>query len=95
MESVVSIAFSGERLLALLAGVFGGLALLLSIIGLYGLLAYDVAPGPEIGLRMALGAQRRVVIAMVLRRSVGLVLLGTALGMPAAFVASRIVWDRI
>lgn len=79
-----------ERLLALLAAMFGGLALVLAIIGLYGLLAYGVArQSREIGLRMALGAQRRGVIAMVLRRAVGLVLLGTALGLPAALVASR------
>ncbi len=79
-----------ERLLALLAAMFGGLALVLAIIGLYGQLAYGVAQqAGEIGLRMALGAQRRGVIAMVLRRAVGLVLVGTALGLPAALVASR------
>jgi predicted permease len=81
-----------ERMMATLASGFGVLALLLACIGLYGLLAYSVARRTkELGIRMALGAQRRGVIAMVVRNAVTLVLVGIALGLPAAWAASRLV----
>jgi putative ABC transport system permease protein len=79
-----------ERLLARLAGAFGVLALILAFIGLYGLLAYGVLQqARETGIRMALGAQRSVVIATVVKRAFALVLVGIAFGLPAALVASR------
>jgi predicted permease len=79
-----------ERLLATLAGGFGALALVLACTGLYGLLAYSVARRTrEIGIRMALGARPTRVTAMVVRSVVGLVLAGTALGIPAALAISR------
>jgi putative ABC transport system permease protein len=81
-----------ERLMATLAGGFGILALGLACIGLYGLLAYSVARRTkEIGIRMALGAQRRRVIALVLTGTARLVGIGIAVGLPAAWVASRAV----
>jgi putative ABC transport system permease protein len=79
-----------ERLMATLAGGFGILALLLACIGLYGLLAYRVARlTREIGIRMALGAERKQVTAMVLRGAARLVAFGVVLGLPAAWGTSR------
>jgi putative ABC transport system permease protein len=79
-----------ERMLATLAGAFGLLALMLTCIGLYGLLAYSVVRRTkEIGIRMALGAQRTPVVLMVLKDAARLVVIGVALGLPAAWAASR------
>jgi predicted permease len=79
-----------ERLLATLSGFFGGLALLLASIGLYGILSYGVASRTkEIGIRMALGAQPREVLSLVLREAVVLVLVGVMVGLPVIFAATR------
>jgi predicted permease len=79
-----------ERMLATLASGFGVLALLMSCMGIYGLLAYSVARRTkEMGIRVALGARRGQVIAMVVKSAVGLVLIGVAMGLPAAWAASR------
>jgi ABC-type antimicrobial peptide transport system permease subunit len=79
-----------ERLIAMLSGFFGGLGALLAAIGLYGLLAYTVARRTnEIGIRLALGATRRSVIAMVLRSALGLVSAGVAIGVPVALWGRR------
>ena len=76
--------------MATLAGGFGAVALILASVGLYGLLAYSVARRTtEIGIRMALGAQRSGVIAMVIKSAVRLVLIGVAAGLPMAWAASR------
>jgi predicted permease len=85
-------SFRRETLMAKLAGFFGVLALLLAAVGLYGLLAYTVTRRTsEIGIRMALGAQRRQVLWMVLGSALRLVAIGVALGLPAAWWASRLV----
>jgi putative ABC transport system permease protein len=79
-----------ERMMATLAAGFGLLALTLACVGLYGLLAYSVAQRTkEIGIRMALGAQGRWVIALVLKGGARLVLIGVGLGLPLAWAASR------
>lgn len=79
-----------ERLMATLASGFGLLALALAGVGIYGLLAYGVARRTkEIGIHMALGAQRRRVIALVLRGARKSLLIGLAIGLPAAMAASR------
>lgn len=79
-----------ERMLAMLASGFGFLALMLVSIGLSGLLAYGVPRrSKEIGIRMALGAERRRVVALVLRSAARLVLAGIALGVPAALAVSQ------
>jgi putative ABC transport system permease protein len=81
-----------ERLMATLASFFGFLALLLACVGLYGILAYGVASRTnEIGLRMALGAQRRDVLWLILREAFLLVLIGVAVGLPAVLAATRLV----
>ncbi|SPE35608.1 conserved membrane hypothetical protein [Candidatus Sulfopaludibacter sp. SbA3] len=81
-----------ERLLAALGACFGGLALVLAAVGLYGVLAYTVTRSTnEIGIRMALGAQRKEVLGMVFRGALRLLAGGIALGVPAAWAASRLV----
>jgi predicted permease len=79
-----------ERLLATLGGFFGSLALALAGIGLYGVVAYGTARrAREIGIRIALGARRRVVLWMVLRDTLLLVSLGLAIGLPFSIAVAR------
>lgn len=87
---------SRERLLATLSGLFGALALLLAAIGLYGLMAFAVVErSGEIGLRLALGADRTAVLGMVLRDALGLVAVGLAIGVPAALGAGRLASHHV
>jgi len=84
--------FVEERMIARLTMLFGALALLLATIGLYGVTAYTVARRTgEIGIRMALGAERGRVIAMVMRGALIQVALGLAIGIPTALVCVRFV----
>jgi predicted permease len=79
-----------ERLMAKLSGFFGGLAVLLAVIGLYGVISYMVARRRnEIGIRMSLGAGRRAIIALVLRESFWLLSIGLTLGVALSLAASR------
>jgi len=79
-----------DRLMAKLSGLFGGLALLLASIGLYGLLSYGVASRTsEIGIRMALGAPSRSVLSLILKEAFILVLIGVAVGVPAVLYVAR------
>jgi putative ABC transport system permease protein len=81
-----------ERLLATLSGFFGALALILAMIGLYGVMSYNVARRQnEIGIRMALGAERSRVLRMVLREVGVLIGAGLAIGLAAAIGATRLV----
>jgi putative ABC transport system permease protein len=79
-----------ERLMAALSGWFGALAVVLTGVGLYGVISYTVARRThEIGIRMALGAGRGVVTAMILRETVTVLGLGLALGALLALAAAR------
>jgi predicted permease len=79
-----------ERVLAALAAGFGLLALLLAALGLYGLMAYGVSRRTrELGVRLALGAPRRQIVGLVLGDAARLVIAGSALGVPAAWAATR------
>jgi predicted permease len=81
-----------ERLVARLFGLFGALGLMLASIGLYGLLSYDVTRRTrEIGIRTALGAQRRDVLLLVLRQGLVLVIVGVTLGAGAAIGVTRLL----
>jgi len=77
---------------AYLLGAFSGLALLLAVLGLYALLAYSVAQQTrELGLRMALGAQQKDVLRLILNNGVKLALIGGALGIAGAVAAGRVI----
>jgi predicted permease len=92
LTAQVDRALVQERLLATLAGGFGALALLLAGIGLYGLLSYTVTRRTnEIGIRMALGAERITVLRLIVKDALRMILLGLALGLPAAWVVSRLI----
>jgi ABC-type antimicrobial peptide transport system permease subunit len=77
-------------------GTFAALAMLLAATGLYGVIAFLVAQRTrEIGVRMALGADRRAVLGLVLRRSAVLVVAGVATGLVAAFWLSRLLANQL
>jgi predicted permease len=79
-----------ERLLAMLAGFFGALAAALAMVGLYGMISFAVTQRrQEIGIRVALGAQRGQVIGMVMREAARLMIAGTLIGTAAALIAGR------
>lgn len=95
-DAQIADRFTNERLLARLTGLFGILALLLATIGLYGVTAYHVARrSSEIGIRMALGAERLSVVAMVMRGALFQALLGLAIGVPVAFLCIRYVKSQL
>jgi predicted permease len=85
-------SFDQQRAVASLAGLFGIVALVLAAIGLYGVTAYSVAQRTnEIGIRMALGADRGSVVGMVLKGALRRVVIGLALGLPLAVGAGRLL----
>jgi ABC-type antimicrobial peptide transport system permease subunit len=91
-EAQISDLFTEDRMLARLTMLFGVLALLLATLGLYGVTAYAVARRTsEIGIRMALGAKRAEVTAMVMRSAIIQAALGLAIGIPAALLCVRLV----
>jgi predicted permease len=92
MRQQVALSFDQARAVASLAGLFGIVALLLAAVGLYGVTAYTVAQRTnEIGLRMALGADRTNVMTLVLGGAFRRVLIGLALGVPLAVGAGRLI----
>jgi predicted permease len=96
LEDQLDQTLSTERLIATLSTAFGGLATLLAAIGLYGVMAFAVARRTkEIGLRMALGAQRGRVVWMVMRETLTLLAIGLAAGIPAAYALSRLVSSQL
>jgi predicted permease len=96
MDMVMADSISHQRFNMLLLGAFAGLALLLAAIGLYSVLAYSVRRRVrEIGVRMALGAQRMDVIRMILGQGVRLALIGVVIGVVAAFVLTRLMANQL
>jgi predicted permease len=92
MEQQIALSFDQERAVASLAGLFGIVALLLAAVGVYGVTAYTVAQRTnEIGIRMALGADRAKVVQLVLRGAFKRVMIGLALGLPLAIGAGRLI----
>jgi putative ABC transport system permease protein len=90
VRSQVSGSLLRERLMATLSGFFGGLAVLIATVGLYGVMSYTVARRRvEIGIRMALGADRGSVIRMIVREAGTLLILGVAVGAALAMLAGR------
>ena len=92
LDAQVAGNFDQERLTARLTSLFGILALILASVGLYGVMSYFVARRTsEIGIRMALGATRSSVVSMVLRGALWQILIGLALGIPAALYAGHLM----
>ena len=95
-RDILSLDFQQQQMIATLTSLFGGLGLILAAVGLYGVMAYTVEQRTsEIGLRMALGANRGDVIKMVLRGSFWQIGLGLGLGIPLAVVAGKLMKDQL
>ena len=92
MDQVVEDSYGSQQLAARLLEIFGGAALLLCVSGIYGLLAYLVTQRTrELGVRIALGAQRRQVIWLVMRQAVWMLLTGAAAGLMLAYLSSLVL----
>jgi len=90
MNERIAESLTTDRTVTELSGIFGPLATILVCIGLYGVMSYTVTGRTgEIGIRMALGAQRRSVLWLILRESLLLIVLGVAIGLPAIFAAGQ------
>ena len=92
MTKLIGQQFARPKVNMMLLGVFAGVALVLAAIGIYGVIAYSVTQRTrEIGIRMALGAQRTQMLGMVLRQSMTLVIIGIAIGFLVALAATRVL----
>jgi predicted permease len=96
LREQVASQFTHQRLIARLTSFFGVLSLVLASIGLYGVTAYNAGSRTsEIGVRMALGANRSHVVALVLRGAFGLILFGLLIGLPLTFAAGRFLGNQL
>jgi putative ABC transport system permease protein len=92
MEDIVSAAVARQRFSTMLLGVFAVLALVLAAVGIYGVMSYSVAQRTrEIGIRLALGAQRSDVLKMTMGQGLKLVVIGVAIGVVSAFILTRVM----
>jgi predicted permease len=96
VERQVAMSLRNERLIATMSALFGVLATLLAVVGLYGVMAYTVSRRTrEIGIRMALGAQSRTIAWLVTREVLAIAAIGVALGLPAAWWLGRYVSSQL
>jgi putative ABC transport system permease protein len=92
LESRIGVTLAQPRFNMMLLGTFAGVAMILAAIGIYGVIAYSVAQRTrEIGIRMALGAQRRDMLQMILRQSFSVVAIGLVIGLLAALALTRLM----
>ena len=92
----VSVQFRQQRLIARLTSLFGLLSLVLASVGLYGVTAYNAGSRTnEIGVRIALGANRGQVIGLILRGAFGLIVMGLLIGLPLTFAAGRFLGNQL
>jgi len=96
MEEKVMDSVASRRVSMLQLAIFAGVALLLGVIGIYGVVAYSVAQrSKEIGIRMALGAQRSNVLLLVMQQSLISALLGIAIGCAGAHLLTRVIENQL
>ena len=96
MDDLMSSSMGQRRLSMVLLGIFAGLAMLLASLGIYGVTSYSVAQrGREMGIRMALGARERDVVALVMRQGMTLVLAGVVIGLACAFALTRVMASQL
>jgi putative ABC transport system permease protein len=96
MEAVVAQSFGQARLMTWLLGIFSGVALLLAAIGIYGAVAYSVEQRTgEIGVRMALGAQTRDVLRLIIHQGMRPVVIGLVIGIVSAFALGRLLASQL
>lgn len=96
MEDQLDRSLANDRLVGFLSSLFGVLATVLAMVGLYGVTAYSVAYRvQEIGIRMALGAQRGSVVSLILREGVTLAVIGIAIGLAGAFALTRLLRSQL
>ncbi len=96
MPDVIKDSLTARRFVRLLLGVFAALAMVLAAVGIYGVVSYFVAQSThDIGVRMALGAEPRAVLRMVLGSALRMALLGTAIGEAVGFAATRVMRDML
>ena len=92
MEQIVSGSLERRRFVLMLLGTFAALALLLSVVGIYGVIAYSVGQRThEFGIRMALGAQRHQLLLLVMRQSVWTLAVGLTVGVGGAIAVTRLM----
>jgi predicted permease len=96
MDDVVATSYAARRLTMILLGVFAGLALALACVGIYGVISYLVGQRTqEIGIRMALGAQRRDILVLVLGEGTKMALIGAAIGIAASLALTRLMAKQL
>lgn len=96
MDDRLDRSLTNERLVGFLSSLFGTLATVLAMVGLYGVTAYGVAHRvQEIGIRMALGAQRRSVVSLILREGMTLTAIGVAIGLAGALASMRLLRSQL
>ena len=96
MDELISRSVGQRRLSMMLLSLFSGIALVLASVGIYGLMSYSVAQrSRELGVRIALGAERLDVLRLVLRQGMSLALTGIVIGVGAAFGLSRVIESQL
>jgi predicted permease len=96
MSDMVSASLAPRRFVVVLLGVFAGLALLMAVLGLYGVISYSVTQRTqEMGIRLALGAQRSEILGLVIGQGMRLAGLGAACGLVAALIVSRLLRSQL
>jgi ABC-type antimicrobial peptide transport system permease subunit len=96
MDKIISNSLAAQRFSMILLGIFAALALVLSCVGIYGVISYLVGQRThEIGIRMALGAEKRDVLGLVIRMGLGLVGGGIVLGVVASLAVARVIATQL
>ena len=96
MDEVVNSSFAARRLAMILLGIFAALALALACVGIYGVISYLVGQRThEIGIRMALGAQRRDILGMIIGEGARLAAIGAGIGIVAALGLTRLMASQL